>query len=145
MMTKKQAADINQIFRTNKEYISKLKLEIDSLKKPVPFYTPPKIVKGILVVHDTVTVIDTLRRVDTIKNTVTVTDTIGPRLRGSVLLPKGDFWLYTYNEKNQRYELDPNTLNAVKENNKDRLGTNLMLIWSTTVIILTSIIFFTGA
>lgn len=141
LMTKKQAEDVNKIFRQNSLQINKLKKEIDSLKNITP---PTRTVRGTLLLHDTVTVVDTLKLTDTIKNVVTVTDTIGPRLRGSVLLPKGDFWLYTYNEKTQRYEMDSNTLNAVKENNKDKTGSTIMAIWSTTVIVLMSIVIFLG-
>jgi hypothetical protein len=143
MMTKKQAEDINKVFRQNNLQLAKLKREIDSLKvSPPP--PPPRTVRGTLLLHDTVTVVDTLKLTDTIRNTVTITDTIGPRLRGSVLLPKGDFWLYTYNEKTQRYEMDSNTLNAIKENNKDRTGSTIMAIWSTTVVVLMSMIIFLG-
>ena len=65
-----------------------------------------------------------------LRNTVTITDTIGPRLRGSVLLPKGDFWLYTYNEKTQRYEMDSNTLNAIKTNYKKLKGSYTIITFA---------------
>ena len=141
MMTKKQAEDVNKIFRQNNLQINKLKKEIDSLKVTPP---PLRTVRGTLLLHDTVTVVDTLTLTDTIKNTITVTDTIRPRLRGSVLLPRGEYWLYTFNEKNNCYEMDSNTLQALKEQNQERVGLKIIAVWSTTVIFLTSLIFFLG-
>lgn len=140
MMTKKQAEDINKIFRQNNLQLANLKKEIDSLKS-IP---QPKTIKGTLLLHDTVTVIDTLKLTDTVRNIVTVTDTIGPRLRGSVLLPKGDYWLYTYNEKTQRYEMDSSTLEAMKKINQNKTDSNIITIWSATVIVLMSMIIFLG-
>jgi hypothetical protein len=149
LMTKKQAEDVNKIFRQNSLQISKLKKEIDSLKN---ITLTPRTVRGTLLLHDTVTVVDTLKLTDTIKNIITVTDTIGPRLRGSVLLPKGEFWLYTYDEAKQRYEMDPNTLQAItqsnierKEKNRDKISRDIIAIWSTTVIWLVTIVLFVGA
>ena len=141
VMTKKQAEDINKIFRQNSLQISKLKHEIDSLKK----YSPtPRTVRGTLLLHDTVIVRDTLTITDTIRNSIRVNDTIHPRLKGSVLLPKGDYWLYTFNEKTQRYEMDPGSVEAQKIEKGDRVDFNIITVFSTTVLLLTAMIYFLG-
>jgi len=140
-MTKKQAEDLNKVFRQNNLQITKLKNEIDSLKKYSP---PPRTVRGTLLLHDTVTVIDTLTLTDTIKNTIQVNDTVYPRLKGSVLLPKGDYWLYTFNEKTQRYEMDRNSVEAQKVEKGDKIQLNILTVWSTTVVLLTAMVYFLG-
>jgi hypothetical protein len=140
-MTKKQAEDLNKVFRQNNLQITKLKNEIDSLKKYSP---PPRTVRGTLLLHDTVTVIDTLTLTDTIKNTIQVNDTTYPRLKGSVLLPKGDYWLYTFNEKTQRYEMDRNSVEAQKVEKGDKIQLNILTVWSTTVVLLTAMVYFLG-
>jgi hypothetical protein len=141
IMTKKQAGDINIVFRQNNLQISKLKHEIDSLKK-LP--APQRTVRGTLLLHDTVTVRDTLTITDTIRNSIQVNDTTYPRLKGSVLLPKGDYWLYTFNEKTQRYEMDRNSVEAQKVEKGDRIQVNILTVWSITVMILTSMVYFLG-
>jgi hypothetical protein len=78
-MTKKQAENINIVFKNTKTQIDKLKIEIDSITK--------------------------------IKPTI-VTDTIYKR--GSILIPNGNYLLYNFNEAENRYELDPNSVIAAK-------------------------------
>ena len=80
VMTKKQAENINIVFKNTKTQIDKLKIEIDSITK--------------------------------IKPTV-VKDTIYKR--GSILIPNGNYLLYNFNEKENRYELDPNSIVTAKE------------------------------
>lgn len=78
-MTKKQAENINFIFKNTKTQIDKLKIEIDSITKIKPS-----------VVRDTI------------------------YKRGSILIPNGNYLLYNFNEKENRYELDPNSVVAAK-------------------------------
>jgi len=78
-MTKKQAENINMVFKNTKTQIDKLKIEIDSITKIKP-----------AVVRDTI------------------------YKRGSILIPNGNYLLYNFNEKENRYELDPNSVVAAK-------------------------------
>ena len=85
VMTKKQAENINIVFKNAKTQIDKLKVEIDSITKIKP-----------IVVRDTI------------------------YKRGSILIPNGNYLLYNFNEKENRYELDPNSIVATKGiENKD--------------------------
>ena len=84
IMTKKQAENINIVFKNTKTQIDKLKIEIDSITK--------------------------------IKPTV-VKDTIYKR--GSILIPNGNYLLYNFNEAENRYELDPNSVIAAKGTDDD--------------------------
>ena len=85
VMTKKQAENINIVFKNAKTQIDKLKVEIDSITKIKP-----------TVVRDTI------------------------YKRGSILIPNGNYLLYNFNEKENRYELDPNSIVATKGiENKD--------------------------
>lgn len=79
VMTKKQAENINMVFKNTKTQIDKLKIEIDSITKIKP-----------AVVRDTI------------------------YKRGSILIPNGNYLLYNFNEKENRYELDPNSVVAAK-------------------------------
>jgi hypothetical protein len=97
-MTKKQAENINIVFKNTKTQIDKLKLELDSITKIKPTF-----------VRDTV------------------------YKRGSILIPKGSYLLYNYNEKENRYELDPNSIDAKaisdeSVNKKDVLITSIGFI-----------------
>jgi hypothetical protein len=76
-MTKKQAENINVVFKNTKNQIDKLKIEIDSITKIKP-----------------------------------TKDTIN---RTSILIPNGNYLLYNYNEQQNRYELDPKSLELAKE------------------------------
>lgn len=80
VMTKKQAENINIVFKNTKTQIDKLKIEIDSITKIKP-----------TVVRDTI------------------------YKRGSILIPNGNYLLYNFNEKENRYELDPNSIVTAKE------------------------------
>jgi hypothetical protein len=80
VMTKKQAENINIVFKNTKTQIDKLKIEIDSIIKIKP-----------TVVRDTI------------------------YKRGSILIPNGNYLLYNFNEKENRYELDPNSIVTAKE------------------------------
>ena len=80
VMTKKQAENINIVFKNTKTQIDKLKIEIDSITKIKP-----------TVVRDTI------------------------YKRGSILIPNGNYLLYNFNEKENRYELDPNSIITAKE------------------------------
>jgi len=80
IMTKKQAENINIVFKNTKTQIDKLKIEIDSITKIKP-----------TVVRDTI------------------------YKRGSILIPNGNYLLYNFNEKENRYELDPNSIVTAKE------------------------------
>jgi len=95
VMTKKQAENINIIFKNTKTQIDKLKIEIDSITK--------------------------------IKPTV-VKDTIYKR--GSILIPNGNYLLYNFNEAENRYELDPNSVIAAKGTDDDTT-TNLDVVITT--------------
>ena len=79
-MTKKQAENINIVFKNTKTQIDKLKIEIDSITKIKP-----------TVVRDTI------------------------YKRGSILIPNGNYLLYNFNEAENRYELDPNSIVTAKE------------------------------
>ena len=79
VMTKKQAENINIVFKNTKTQIDKLKIEIDSITKIKP-----------TVVRDTI------------------------YKRGSILIPNGNYLLYNFNEAENRYELDPNSVIAAK-------------------------------
>jgi hypothetical protein len=79
VMTKKQAENINMVFKNTKTQIDKLKIEIDSITKIKP-----------TLVRDTV------------------------YKRGSILIPNGNYLLYNFNEQQNRYELDPNSVVAAK-------------------------------
>lgn len=79
VMTKKQAENINMVFKNTKTQIDKLKIEIDSITKIKP-----------TLVRDTV------------------------YKRGSILIPNGNYLLYNFNERENRYELDPNSVVAAK-------------------------------
>jgi hypothetical protein len=81
---------------------------------------------------------------DTIRNSIQVNDTTYPRLKGSVLLPKGDYWLYTFNEKTQRYEMDPSSVEVQKIEKGNRIETIIVTVWGTTVVLLTAMIYFLG-
>jgi hypothetical protein len=94
-MTKKQAENINIVFKNTKTQIDKLKIEIDSITK--------------------------------IKPTV-VKDTIYKR--GSILIPNGNYLLYNFNEAENRYELDPNSVIAAKGTDNDTT-TNLDAVITT--------------
>jgi hypothetical protein len=61
-----------------------------------------------------------------------------------VLLPKGDYWLYTFNEKTQRYEMDRNSVEAQKVEKGDKIQLNILTVWSTTVVLLTAMVYFLG-
>jgi len=78
-MTKKQAENINIVFKNTKTQIDKLKIEIDSITKIKP-----------AIVRDTI------------------------YKRGSILIPNGNYLLYNFNEAENRYELDPNSVVAAK-------------------------------
>jgi hypothetical protein len=78
-MTKKQAENINMVFKNTKTQIDKLKIEIDSITKIKP-----------TLVRDTV------------------------YKRGSILIPNGNYLLYNFNERENRYELDPNSVVTAK-------------------------------
>ena len=80
VMTKKQAENINIVFKNTKTQIDKLKIEIDSITKIKP-----------TIVRDTI------------------------YKRGSILIPNGNYLLYNFNEKENRYELDPNSIVTAKE------------------------------
>lgn len=95
IMTKKQAENINIVFKNTKTQIDKLKIEIDSITK--------------------------------IKPTV-VKDTIYKR--GSILIPNGNYLLYNFNEAENRYELDPNSVIAAKGTDDDTT-TNLDTVITT--------------
>ena len=95
VMTKKQAENINIVFKNTKTQIDKLKIEIDSITK--------------------------------IKPTV-VKDTIYKR--GSILIPNGNYLLYNFNEAENRYELDPNSVIAAKGTDNDTT-TNLDVVITT--------------
>jgi ABC-type microcin C transport system permease subunit YejE len=95
IMTKKQAENINIVFKNTKTQIDKLKIEIDSITK--------------------------------IKPTV-VKDTIYKR--GSILIPNGNYLLYNFNEAENRYELDPNSVIAAKGTDDDTT-TNLDAVITT--------------
>jgi ABC-type microcin C transport system permease subunit YejE len=95
VMTKKQAENINIVFKNTKTQIDKLKIEIDSITK--------------------------------IKPTV-VKDTIYKR--GSILIPNGNYLLYNFNEAENRYELDPNSVIAAKGTDDDTT-TNLDAVITT--------------
>lgn len=84
VMTKKQAENINIVFKNTKTQIDKLKIEIDSITKIKP---------------------------------TTVRDTIYKR--GSILIPNGNYLLYNFNEAENRYELDPNSVIAAKGTDDD--------------------------
>jgi len=77
VMTKKQAENINVVFKNTKNQIDKLKIEIDSITKIKP-----------------------------------TKDTIN---RTSILIPNGNYLLYNYNEQQNRYELDPKSMELAKE------------------------------
>jgi ABC-type microcin C transport system permease subunit YejE len=94
-MTKKQAENINIVFKNTKTQIDKLKIEIDSITK--------------------------------IKPTV-VKDTIYKR--GSILIPNGNYLLYNFNEAENRYELDPNSVITAKGTDDDTT-TNLDAVITT--------------
>ena len=79
VMTKKQAENINMVFKNTKTQIDKLKIEIDSITKIKP-----------TLVRDTV------------------------YKRGSILIPNGNYLLYNFNERENRYELDPNSVVTAK-------------------------------
>ena len=79
VMTKKQAENINMVFKNTKTQIDKLKIEIDSITKIKP-----------TLVRDTV------------------------YKRGSILIPNGNYLLYNFNEQQNRYELDPNSVVTAK-------------------------------
>lgn len=79
IMTKKQAENINIVFKNTKTQIDKLKIEIDSITKIKP-----------TIVRDTI------------------------YKRGSILIPNGNYLLYNFNEAENRYELDPNSVVAAK-------------------------------
>lgn len=79
VMTKKQAENINIVFKNTKTQIDKLKIEIDSITKIKP-----------AIVRDTI------------------------YKRGSILIPNGNYLLYNFNEAENRYELDPNSVVAAK-------------------------------
>lgn len=79
IMTKKQAENINIVFKNTKTQIDKLKIEIDSITKIKP-----------AIVRDTI------------------------YKRGSILIPNGNYLLYNFNEAENRYELDPNSVVAAK-------------------------------
>lgn len=102
-MTKKQAENINLIFKNTKTQIDKLKIELDSITKVKP-----------TLVRDTV------------------------YKRGSILIPKGSYLLYNYNEKQNRYELDPNSIDAkgITDESSDRKGVIISSIGFITVITL---------
>jgi ABC-type microcin C transport system permease subunit YejE len=95
VMTKKQAENINIVFKNTKTQIDKLKIEIDSITK--------------------------------IKPTV-VKDTIYKR--GSILIPNGNYLLYNFNEAENRYELDPNSVITAKGTDDDTT-TNLDAVITT--------------
>lgn len=95
IMTKKQAENINIVFKNTKTQIDKLKIEIDSITK--------------------------------IKPTV-VKDTIYKR--GSILIPNGNYLLYNFNEAENRYELDPNSVITAKGTDDDTT-TNLDAVITT--------------
>lgn len=84
VMTKKQAENINIVFKNTKTQIDKLKIEIDSITKIKP---------------------------------TTVRDTIYKR--GSILIPNGNYLLYNFNEAENRYELDPNSVITAKGTDDD--------------------------
>ena len=106
-MTKKQAENINIVFKNTKTQIDKLKIEIDSITK--------------------------------IKPTV-VKDTIYKR--GSILIPNGNYLLYNFNEAENRYELDPNSVIAAKgtdneaTTNKDAVITTIGFVTIFSLFIL---------
>jgi hypothetical protein len=79
VMTKKQAENINMVFKNTKTQIDKLKIEIDSITKIKP-----------TLVRDTV------------------------YKRGSILIPNGNYLLYNFNERENKYELDPNSVVTAK-------------------------------
>ena len=79
VMTKKQAENINMVFKNTKTQIDKLKIEIDSITKIKP-----------TLVRDTI------------------------YKRGSILIPNGNYLLYNFNERENRYELDPNSVVTAK-------------------------------
>lgn len=84
VMTKKQAENINIVFKNTKTQIDKLKIEIDSITKIKP-----------TIVRDTI------------------------YKRGSILIPNGNYLLYNFNEAENRYELDPNSVIAAKGTDDD--------------------------
>ena len=94
-MTKKQAENINIVFKNTKTQIDKLKIEIDSITKIKP-----------TVVRDTI------------------------YKRGSILIPNGNYLLYNFNEAENRYELDPNSVIAAKGTD-DEATTNLDAVITT--------------
>lgn len=94
-MTKKQAENINIVFKNTKTQIDKLKIEIDSITKIKP-----------TLVRDTI------------------------YKRGSILIPNGNYLLYNFNESENRYELDPNSVIAAKGTDDDTT-TNLDAVITT--------------
>ena len=94
-MTKKQAENINIVFKNTKTQIDKLKIEIDSITKIKP-----------TLVRDTI------------------------YKRGSILIPNGNYLLYNFNESENRYELDPNSVIAAKGTDNDTT-TNLDAVITT--------------
>ena len=107
IMTKKQAENINIVFKNTKTQIDKLKIEIDSITK-----IKPTIVK------------DTIYK------------------RGSILIPNGNYLLYNFNEAENRYELDPNSVIAAKgtddeaTTNKDAVITTIGFVTIFSLFIL---------
>jgi len=95
VMTKKQAENINIVFKNTKTQIDKLKIEIDSITKIKP-----------TLVRDTI------------------------YKRGSILIPNGNYLLYNFNEAENRYELDPNSVIAAKGTDDDTT-TNLDAVITT--------------
>ena len=106
VMTKKQAENINIVFKNTKTQIDKLKIEIDSITKIKP-----------TIVRDTI------------------------YKRGSILIPNGNYLLYNFNEKENRYELDPNSVVAAKSTDDSDTTKRDVIITSIGFVTVISLFF----